>query len=89
MRGTEEQFQDIMRKLAENIKSYENRSQAHMRFVEMNDDIFSSYGWTKSEYYAELSSRLGIMTNDTRKKKTAAKSVNASKNNTLKKLAIK
>lgn len=68
-KGTEEQFQTIVENLAINCRQYEGRQIKHIQYADKVDAIFQSYGWDKPTFYRELNERLGIQTNETRKKK--------------------
>lgn len=67
MRGTEEQFNNIMSALAKNTRDYEEKRIKHFQFADMVDRIFQDYGWNKPGFYRELNLRLGIHTNESRR----------------------
>lgn len=69
MRGTNEQFDCILSELNKNIRAYEEKKIKHHQYVDAADNIFQSYGWSKSEFYKEVNFRLDIQTNETREKK--------------------
>lgn len=71
-RGTEEQFNNIVAMLGQNTKNYEEKKLKHNQWVEQSESILSQNGWTKDEFYKELNARVGIQTNETRKKKISA-----------------
>lgn len=59
MKGTEEQFDLIIRELAKNTKQFETNAIKHMTFVDRSENIFTSYGWSKKEVFKEIAIRLG------------------------------
>lgn len=75
MRGSEEQFNEILNQLAKTHKSYDARAIKHYQWADSIDKIFDNYGWSKAEFYKELRSRIGTETNESReaKKKTTPK----------------
>lgn len=74
-RGSEEQFQALLTELHKNTKNYEEKKIKHTQWTEQTEALFSSFSWTKAEFYKELNSRLGIETNETREKKRKKKVV--------------
>ncbi len=68
MRGTDEQFDQIVNTLQQNARNYENKTIKYIQYLDMIDKVFSgAYGWNKKEFYDELNRRLGIQTNDSRR----------------------
>lgn len=72
MRGTEEQFNELLNRLAKTHKSYEERSIKHYQWADSIDKLFESYGWSKAEFYKELRARTGQETNESREEKKKA-----------------
>ncbi len=62
--GSQEQFETILKQLADSTKKYEAQTIKHYQWAEQVDRIFASYGWSKNTFYAELNARLGIITKD-------------------------
>ena len=68
MRGTDEQFDQIVAALQKNARDYESKVIKYIPYLDVIDAIFSGkYGWNKTEFYEELNRRLGIETNDSRR----------------------
>lgn len=57
-RGSENQFNEIVNQLAKNIKNYDTKSVNYIKFLDTVDYIFAEYGWSKSDFYAEMNARL-------------------------------
>jgi hypothetical protein len=83
MRGTEDQFDVILKKYYDNVKSYEGKNMNYVGFSANIDALFAYYGWSKKEFFKELNARIGIQTNQERKNKT----IEASKKKASKKTA--
>ena len=58
MRGSEHQFNEIINQLAKNMKNYEAKSISYIKFLDTVDFIFTEYGWSKVDFYAEINARL-------------------------------
>jgi hypothetical protein len=70
--GTPDQFQTVLNELVKVTKQYEARSINHVKFFDTLDYIFDpgNYGWSKTEFYKELNTQLGIVHNERKEKPT-------------------
>lgn len=62
MRGTEEQFQQVLAELANAIRQFEGGKLRFHQYSQAVDQIFASYNWNKDEFYSELNKLRGIQT---------------------------
>lgn len=56
-RGTEEQFVNIVKLLANNAKKYDDRTLAHRGYSEEVDNILANNNWGKLAFHEEMKSR--------------------------------
>ena len=64
MRGTEEQFQLMLKQYYTTAKNYEAKASNYITYCQQMENIFASYGWNKKEFFKELNKKLGFHTNE-------------------------
>jgi hypothetical protein len=69
MRGTEDQFQAMVKQYYTVAKNYETKAATFITYCQQMEAIFASYGWSKKEFFKELNVKLGIHINERRKSK--------------------
>lgn len=59
MKGSEDSFQLIVSELGKSIRAWETGKIKPMQHAEKVDNLFSGYGWSKSDFFKELDVRVG------------------------------
>lgn len=63
-RGTEEEFNVMLKLLYDNTQKYSSGVIKFIQHADQVDKIFTSYGWDKKGFYAELNARSGVQTHE-------------------------